>query len=343
MSFISNPAGVVGYSNQQSTAAPNDVKFASYFLASGAAASIDAVIGPKGAGALLAQVPDSAVAGGNKRGNYAVDLQLNRTAAANIAFGPWSVLGGGYNNRANGQQATVAGGSTNAADGNTSTVGGGSNNQATNTDSTVSGGGSNTATASQATVAGGGSNDATGTGAAISGGISNRGNGDYCMIPGGSNADARGAMFAFVRATGTNGVIRGDSQEAEYQSRGTTTTAAATTLTADAAAAIAANLFPLDDFQVSSFSIRVVAFARVPNDYKVWQIDGTVQRLAGVATVTLLGAPVSTVLIASGGAAAWTAAVAVNVALGRYRVDVAGAAGVTIKWSATAKVKEVRG
>jgi hypothetical protein len=85
-------------------------------------------------------------AGGNTRGQGAVDLQSARSAATQVASGDYSVIGGGQNNTASGVAATVGGGSGNTASGVAATVGGGSGNTASGSAATVGGGLQNTAT-----------------------------------------------------------------------------------------------------------------------------------------------------------------------------------------------------
>jgi hypothetical protein len=56
------------------------------------------VIAPNGSGALIADIPDGLVSGGNARGAYAVDLQSLRTGANQVASGNWSFAQGQKNN-----------------------------------------------------------------------------------------------------------------------------------------------------------------------------------------------------------------------------------------------------
>lgn len=93
-------------------------------LANGPDVDIDVAIAPKGLGALTAQVADGAIAGGNKRGAGAVDLQMLRTAATQVASGTYSAALG-RSNIASGANA-VAIGSTNTASGASSVALGGS-------------------------------------------------------------------------------------------------------------------------------------------------------------------------------------------------------------------------
>ncbi|MDD2965579.1 MAG: DUF1566 domain-containing protein [Bacteroidales bacterium] len=93
-----------------------------------AAGTVDFVLQPKGSGAILAQQPDGTTTGGNKRGDRAVDLQMYRLNASQVASGISATISGGYWNTASAQGATVGGGSANTASSFCSTVPGGSAN-----------------------------------------------------------------------------------------------------------------------------------------------------------------------------------------------------------------------
>ena len=98
--------------------------------AQGADSNIGLALAPRGAGALSAQAPDGGATGGAARGANAVDWQTARTAAAQVASGAQSAVGGGAGNAASGVGAAVAGGSGNAASGPYSWAPGGSNGDA---------------------------------------------------------------------------------------------------------------------------------------------------------------------------------------------------------------------
>jgi len=102
----------------------------SSWTAAGAATNINAAIIPKGTGAIVAAIPDGTATGGNARGIYAVDLQLSRSAATQVASGDWSVIGGGQTNTASGTAAIVGGGSNNLSQVYKGYVGGGGTNTA---------------------------------------------------------------------------------------------------------------------------------------------------------------------------------------------------------------------
>jgi hypothetical protein len=130
--------------------------------------------------------------GGNVRGTDSVDLQANRSSAAQVASGNQSTIGGGTNNTASGQFSTVAGGGTNQATQAQATVGGGFTNNATGAESTVAGGNTNTASGSAATVGGGQGNTANGPSATIAGGLSNTVSGARSVVGGGQSNNASG-------------------------------------------------------------------------------------------------------------------------------------------------------
>lgn len=156
------------------------------------ATNADIAIVAKGTGATLAQVPDGTTAGGNKRGNYATDLQKTRTAnAGRIASGEASVIAGGINNGSSGLYSFVGGGSGNTATASQSCIAGGNTNGANGTASTICGGDSNTASSNYSFIGGGQSNIAqTNTHATVCGGSSNTASGPYSFVGGGSSNQA---------------------------------------------------------------------------------------------------------------------------------------------------------
>ncbi len=110
-----------------------------------AQANVDFVLSPKGNGAILAQQPDGTSAGGNNRGHYAIDFQMNRLMPSYVASGSYSVIAGGQNNTATGTSSTVGGGDGNTATGGYSFIGGGTGNLADGFFSFIGGGDLNSA------------------------------------------------------------------------------------------------------------------------------------------------------------------------------------------------------
>lgn len=169
------------------------------FTPNNAADNVDMILQPKGKGGIIAQEPDGTITGGNRRGDYAVDLQLLRFENTDVASGWYSVIsggrsntagynyatvGGGYGNEADQESATVGGGYNNTANGQYSTVGGGYINIASGVRSTVGGGVANAALGNWSTVGGGDWNKASGKNSTVGGGYRNTAGGDYSFANG---------------------------------------------------------------------------------------------------------------------------------------------------------------
>ncbi len=133
-------AGLSNFTESISTASPNNTTSAIALTANGTATNIDFCMVAKGTGALLAQVPNGAATGGNKRGQYATDFQQTRTAANQVAGGSYSVIGGGNSNTASVNYSAIGGGHFNTASGSYSVISGGEKNIANGYGSTIPGG-----------------------------------------------------------------------------------------------------------------------------------------------------------------------------------------------------------
>lgn len=94
------------------------------FTPSASATDINFGAVPKGQGALVASVPDGA-SGGNARGQKAVDLQMARSTAAQVASGNASAQVAGVDNTISGTQSAGIGGTGNVVSGTGSFVGAG--------------------------------------------------------------------------------------------------------------------------------------------------------------------------------------------------------------------------
>jgi hypothetical protein len=132
------------------------------------------VLAPNGTGAIIADIPDGAVTGGNARGDNAVDLQMSRTSANQVASGFQSVLFGGTKNTSSGTGTVVLGGDNNTASGAWAVDIGGRDNSATGGFGSVTiGGQGNTASGNGAVTIGGFRNAST-TEASVSQGTESR-------------------------------------------------------------------------------------------------------------------------------------------------------------------------
>ena len=173
----SGGGGLTNITETLVTSAPNATVNAERLEVTGGTTNTDLVLVPKGTGALiLGPAPDSTGTGGNKRGQYAVDLQISKSAtAARVASGNYSFLAG-------------LGGSSTA-------------------DATTSIGQGNLVTANYAVGLGYG-NSASGT-AAISLGYSNANSGTVSVALGQSNTTSNNRSYAIGNSNTASGDASG--------------------------------------------------------------------------------------------------------------------------------------
>lgn len=101
--FVTYPAGKSVYLDgpyvemTQDTASPNNTVNTSIISALAPSANADLVLRPKGTGALLLANPDNTATGGNKRGDYNIDLQTYRTDASQTTRQSYSFALGSEN------------------------------------------------------------------------------------------------------------------------------------------------------------------------------------------------------------------------------------------------------
>jgi hypothetical protein len=131
-------------------------------LAVGSGTNIPLVLQPKGTGALQAQLTDSTTAGGNARGANAVDWQMVRSTASQVASGTYAFIGAGRQGTSSGQDSFVGAGFNNTASTSQSAVVAGARNQATGGSNFIGSGNDNLANLAYGTVVGGQGNQATG-------------------------------------------------------------------------------------------------------------------------------------------------------------------------------------
>lgn len=121
----SSLGGITGFLSGLNTAAPNATVNVAYLLATGGSTDKDVAIIPTGTGGFMLAIPDNTTTGGNKRGNYSVDLQLSRSVNTMVASGDYSLLFGrestvsgtdsivlGRNHTSSGFQSAILGGQT---------------------------------------------------------------------------------------------------------------------------------------------------------------------------------------------------------------------------------------
>lgn len=177
-------------------------EYFSKFTPNSSETNVDAVIEPKGTGALQGQEADGSSAGGLIRGNYAVDWQLARPVSDRVASGDYSVIAGGQNNKAAGVSNAVGGGNGNSVSGIASVIAGGYSNAVGNDYSFIGGGNSNVVSGYRSTVGGGQVNQISGHYAVIAGGVNNTITGDEAAVVGGQNNTANGYRSVVLGGTG---------------------------------------------------------------------------------------------------------------------------------------------
>lgn len=282
-------------------------------------------------GAISAQVPDSTATGGNDRGLNAIDLQVMRNAATEVASGSRSKVGGGEANSASGTWGTVGGGAINDASGQGGTVAGGYGNVASGFYSSAIGGRENVASDTGAFAAGYKS-EARGAGS-VALGESNLASGPNSSVVGGLHASAPlwgQAAYAAGRFT-----VVGDAQHSLLVAR--RETADATTVALMLRGSTEIPVLPAE--KVWAFKGMVVAKEPATGDASLWEISGGIKRLGNVTT--LIGTPTITELAADLNAGAWDVGITADDVNDSLAINVTGEAAKTIRWVATIDLVEV--
>lgn len=309
--------GLTHWSEGVNTSAPNNTGVPAVSLsASNAASSVDAAIIAKGTGATLAQIPDNSTAGGNKRGDYATDLQKLRSNSAHVASGPMSVIAGGQRNTASGTDSAVGGGYQNTASQQSATVSGGRTNTASATGATVSGGVGNVASSNYATVIGGQLNYADGA----------------HSVAMGFRARCRGIQGAVARSVGGFNNFDGDGQSRAFYLCAATTNDTPGAATTDRAAGGTANQVVLPNNSAFVVKATVVARENATGDTASWEVTAHIRRGANAASTAMVAAASATQIAADAGAAAWSLSVDADTSNGALRFSVTGEASHSIKW-----------
>jgi hypothetical protein len=371
------PGGLTYFAEAQNTTAPNATTPVDSLTAVSAATNADFAILPKGNGAIIADIPDGLVPGGNKRGTGAVDLQLSRLTNTEVASGNNSVISGGYRNTASNTDSSVGGGIQNTASGTQSRVGGGNANTASSDFSTVGGGTSNTASASRTTVAGGSSctataysattaggfgntstnnyasnlggqsNTASGEGSSVVGGASNVASGSYSLAGGASSIANSYGSVVFGTGGTSNGVrnrnvfanaTTGDAQKSTFIFRQRTTDATLTTFTIEGTGASSVNQITLSNNSGYRFKGTIIAKQSGSTNVSAWDIDGLIVRGVNAASITLL---ISNVTLVQNTPAWGTPILSTDTTQGALKIQIQGALATNIQWVANIETTEV--
>jgi hypothetical protein len=369
--------GLQYFAEAQNTSSPNATTPVDSLTAVSGATNADFAIIPKGNGAIIADIPDGLVSGGNKRGTGAVDLQLSRLTNSEVASGNNSVISGGYRNRATNTDASIGGGIDNTASGTQSRVGGGQSNTASSDFTTIGGGASNNASASRCTIGGGASNSATayagttaggsncattnnyscnlggngntasGDTSSVVGGASNVASGTYSLAGGGSSiANSYGSVVLGVGGTANSvrsrnvfaNATTGDAQKSTFIFRQRTTDATLTTFTIEGTGASTTNQITLSNNSSYRFKGTIIAKQSGSTNVAAWDIDGLLVRGANAGTTTLLIGNVTLVQNTS----AWgTPILSTDTTAGALKIQIQGASATNIQWVANIETTEV--
>jgi hypothetical protein len=299
------------------SSAPNATIPVVGLTATNAATNVDMAILPKGTGAILADTPDSASTGGNKRGTNAIDLQIDRSAAGQVASGNYSAISGGSRNTAS----------------NTYSFAMGFGNTASGASSVAIGNG-NTASASQA-VAMGLSNAASGV-SSVALGSSNTASGAGSVAMG---LDANTFSITGRMAHGsTSFSTNGDAQSGRFRVMRATTDATPTEMTASGAAPSTNIRMVLQNNNTIGFTGLITAKQSGSTNAACWKVEGMITRGASAAATTL----VTSTVTAISNAPAWTTpAFSADTTNGALILTVTGVAATNIRWSARVDTEEV--
>ena len=336
-SFQTISTGLTNFTEAVNTAAPNATVPVVSLTATNAATSVDVALVKKGAsGALLAQVPDNTSTGGNKRGNKAVDWQMDRAANTQVASQQNTVICGGANNTASDNYATVGGGQGNTASQDYATVPGGQNNTASG-DSSIAMGNGCTASGLY-TVAMNVSTTANATGATAMG-SSSVASGTYSVAMG-NRGSTKGIPNCFAQGSSTS---VGARQKRTFILTRDTTDATPVALTADNGAASSGNQVVLEDASHMGFYGILDVRENATGDSKAIEFKGAIKRGANAAATALQGSVAQADRGTPDAGATWTVAFTADTTNGCLAITVTGEAAHSLRWTCYVDVVETVG
>ena len=358
--------GLTYFTEAQNTTAPNATVPVDSLTAVTGTTNGDFAIIPKGSGAIVTAIPDNSI-GGNKRGQYAVDLCLYRTAGNRVAAANYSSIIGGYNHYigASDTSTILAGGNTNQTyntatncailGGSGSILAGGESSFILSSSSTMTaasysaiiGGSGNGITGNNSVVAGGNNNGISGTNSFACGsyqGISGTNNfsaGQYHTNSGAYNAcfGMYGASFShssrFVLSDRNVADAQGGSQKSNLITTAFTTSTTPVSFTTYGGTVIA---LVLQNNNSIRFRGMIIARQTGSTNTCAWDFDGIIQRGANAASTTLL---ISNVNVVQNTPAWGTPTLTADTTNGGLSIKAVGVAATNIKWVATFETVEV--
>ncbi len=277
---------------------------------SGSAGNIPFVANPLGTAGFQLQVADSTATGGNARGNYAIDLQLQRTGASQVASGSNS-FACGSSNTASGTftftsgTGNIASGALGAAAMGFLVVASGQSAMAVNNSTTASG--ANSFAANNAGVA-------SGVASFVVGGYGNSKNIENLFVLGSSVNLSNGKFQANILNVGA-----------------ITTDATPTVLKSNSVAPSNFNQLVLQNNSAIAFSGLGIATITGGGDTAAWEIKGCIKRGANAASTALVGVPTVTSIGSNAGASGWTLTLTADTTIGGLAATATNGAGVTVR------------
>ncbi|MFH1413024.1 MAG: hypothetical protein ABIG10_03310 [bacterium] len=302
--------------------------------------NVNIALQPKGTGAIQAQLADGTTVGGNARGAYAVDLQMQRTNAAYIAQDDYSVICGGKDNFNQGDYGFIGSGRINYVSGSSAAIVAGYDNDAGGSYSFVGAGMNNSANAAYSAIAAGYYNyiysgyNTTFIGGGTRNEISQDGNsGTSAAILGGEYGKAY--HYASQAHAAGKFSVAGDAQTIQLVARNQTTDATQTELFLNGSSYRAT--IPSDMSWVAEI---LVVGRRTDADNETYSGSFAVG-IDNNAGITALVGTVTTIHEQKDGT--WSVAIDADDTNDALRIQVTGEAAKTIRWVAFIRLVQVDG
>lgn len=288
---------------------------------------------PSGTGAFQLQQTDNTATGGNARGANAVDLQMVRSSATQVASGANSFIFGS-GNTASGASSFAAGSSNTASGADSIAIG--SYNISSLAGSVCIGSFNNSSGQYSAAI---GQSNAVSNYASIAAGLGNLSNGAVSTAFG-RYASAKGISNILVLGNPISPAV-GSGQASILSLGAITTDATPTILNSDTSATSVSNQLVLQNNSAITFTALVTATTTSAGDCSSWEFKGQIQRGANAASTALVAAITPALIAQKAGASGWAVAVTADTTNGCLTVTVTGQASTTIRWNCTIFASEV--
>ncbi len=335
--------GLTEFTELETTAAPNATVPVNSLTPVTATTNADFALRPKGNGALLGLIPDNTNTNGNKRGEYAVDLQLSTNFTTKVASGNYSAIIGGQNNRSTGTHSFSTGLDNISSGTYAASVGQANTSSSTGTFTA----GYNSTASADASITLGRNNTSSGA-RSFTVGIGNIASADQAAAIGHDNIASGARSLATGYAADTDGIISRHShgnttgfQVSRWLLRRNTSGNTLTYLTTDGNDEFTAgvtNMFLLKNNQGMRFKGTIIGKQSGSANVASWDIDGLVVRTTSAANTTLV---VSNVNVVSNSPAWGTPTLTANTTRGGISIGVTGASATNINWTCYLETTEV--